>query len=138
MRADEERKSWLRAPRLAWTILAAAAWTALVWVNRIGLITTTEAENLWAVARIAGSLGSGAALVVVAWRLYRSGHLRRIDKAVLAGFFVWTATVWVPSLVSVLPGAYSTPFKLVHAFLAATSLLWAGTLVRAVYPGTLD
>ncbi len=103
----------------------------MVWGNRIGLITSAEAENAWAVARIIGSLGFVALLGGVAWRVRRSDAVRSADRIVLAGFMVWNLAVWVPSLISVLPGDFSLPFKIVHAALASGSLFFGTVLVTA-------
>ena len=123
--------SWILPPRLFWTATAAAGWTAVVWGNRIGLITSAEAENAWAVARIAGSLAFVALLGAIAWRVRFSGVVKSLDQIVLVAFLVWNLAVWVPSLISVLPGDFSLPFKIVHVILATGSLAFGAVLFRA-------
>lgn len=125
-------KAWLKPPTLVWTVLGTAAWTLVVWGNRIGLLTTTEAQNPWAIARVAGSLLTGTLLVSVGWRIRRTRELTTFDRVVLIGHCIWTAAVWVPSLISVLPGGYVLSFKLVHAVLGIVSILLAAILLWAV------
>lgn len=92
--------------------VAIAVWTLLSWGGRIRLLTESEQDiSNW--VRIGGSLFVGA-LAVVALLAFEGD----LEKWILTSFAVWSAVLWVRSLISVWAGSESIAFKLVHTVLA--------------------
>ena len=102
-------------------MLAAAivVWTAIAWGGRIGLLT--GGENLWAWARIAGSIA--IALIAGAALVFRLPS--RWRNRTLVVFVAWTIFLWSRSLVVNWIGSGSLSFKLVHTVLGAGFLALA-------------
>lgn len=96
-----------------WLAAGVLSWTGIAWGGRIGLLT--DSEGWTDLLRIGGSLLIGlvtaVALAVPSLRL-RSAPLFYL-------FSIWTAGLWLRSMVVTWTGSGSLPFKLVHTILAA-------------------
>jgi hypothetical protein len=102
--------------------ISIAVWTLIAWGGRIGLLTSDEGVGAW--VRIGGSLLIGffaAATLVIP-------QLASARKPALIVFSVFTAVLWVRSLVVSWGGDGTLPFKLVHTILAV------GFFALAVWP----
>jgi hypothetical protein len=119
------------SPVTAWWPGTAAAWTFIVWGNRIGLLTGEEASNPWTWIRVGGSLAFGVALAVAAVMLWRRRGLGRWMPGLFVGFAVFMVVIWLRSAVGVLSGTESGAFKAVHLVLAVVSIGLGVALVRA-------
>lgn len=92
--------------------ISITAWTLLAWGGRVGLLTSEEGADAW--IRIGGSLLIGlfaAATLVIP-------QLSTARKPALVVFSIFTALVWVRSLIVNWGGDGTLPFKLVHTVLA--------------------
>ncbi len=108
--------SLARRTRLALGL--SALWTLVVWGSRIGLVE--EGASWWSWARIAVSLGFGAALLIV-W-LRPAGIRPALAVAIMMGYAGWMVVVWIPSLVDTLGADEELGFRLVHLALGVISL----------------
>lgn len=95
-----------------------ALWTLVVWGSRIGLVE--DGSSWWSWARIAVSLGFGAALLIV-W-LRPDGIRPALTVAIMAGYAGWMVVVWIPSLIDTLGADEGLGFRLVHLALGIISL----------------
>lgn len=111
-------------------VALAGAWTLLLWVSRVRLITDAELAEWSNLARIGISIAFGAALAVIAV-MWRDGRRNRWAGPAMIGFALWMVVAWGTSLMSVLAGDEDTAFKVVHSLLAIASLT-LGTLVGGV------
>lgn len=88
-------------------------WTVVAWGGRIGLLT--DGEGWFDLLRIGGSLLIG---LVTAIALAISS-LRPRSAPLFYLFSIWTAGLWLRSMVVTWTGSGSLPFQLVHTVLAA-------------------
>lgn len=109
-----------RALRIALAV-AIAVWTLAAWGGRIGLLTGDEGGiGTW--IRIGGSIAIGlfaAATLVVP-------QLEAARKPALIVFSIFTAVIWIRSMIANWTGSGSLPFKLVHTVLAIGFFALAG------------
>jgi len=99
-----------------------AVWTLAVWGGRIGLLTSDEGVSAW--IRIGGSLLVG--LFAAATLLIP--QLEGARRWALIVFSLFTAILWVRSVIVNWAGDGTLPFKLVHTVLAIgffALALWA-------------
>lgn len=96
-------------------------WTLLAWGGRVRLLTDADQGDIGNWVRIGGSLLVGG-MAVAALFLAAGGAW---ERWALALFAVWTAGIWIRSLLTVWTGNQSMAFKLVHTVLAAGFLLLA-------------
>ncbi|MBY5163554.1 hypothetical protein [Salsipaludibacter albus] len=99
--------------------VAVAAWTLVSWGGRIGLLTSAETDDPWALVRIGGSLVVGLATAgLLATRPGRADWLRWL-------FVGWTVALWTRSVVVTWIDPPSLAFALVHTVLGAGWFLLA-------------
>lgn len=100
---------------------AAGIWTLLVWGQRITLLAGAERQDVGSWIRITGSVAFGLILLLLAGLMWGSGSPTQWLAPVSWGFLACTLLVWLPSVISVLPGDGSLAFKAVHMVLAVVS-----------------
>jgi hypothetical protein len=87
-------------------------WTGVAWGGRIGLLTDSEG---WSdILRIGGSLLIGLVTAIA----LAIPSLRPRSTPLFYLFIIWTAGLWLRSMVVTWTGSGSLPFKLVHTVLA--------------------
>lgn len=96
----------------------AAGWTLVVWGTRIPLLEADAAANDW----LRAGLGLLAGLSVGIAALRYASLRERVRAWINVGFAFAMVVLWLPSLLSVWTNDHSLGFRLVHTFLAATSM----------------
>ncbi len=96
-----------------WVAEGILLWTGVAWGGRIGLLT--DGEGWTDLIRIGGSLLLGLATAIA----LAVPSLRFRSAPLFYLFSIWTAVLWLRSMVVTWTGSGSLPFKLVHTVLAA-------------------
>lgn len=96
-----------------WLAAGVLLWTGVAWGGRIGLLT--DAEGWFDLLRIGGSLLIGLVTAIA----LAVPSLRTRAAPLFYLFSIWTAGLWLRSMVVTWTGSGSVPFKLVHTVLAA-------------------
>jgi hypothetical protein len=112
---------------LAWAI---GVWAIIAWGGRVAIvfdIGSAPAERL----RIAGAVVTAAAAVVAL-------AARRWERPVVLVYAGVAAVVWIRSLIVVFSEDRSSAFLVVHALLAAVSLLLATVAAISVWQRRLS
>ncbi|CAN5855839.1 hypothetical protein BH23ACT4_BH23ACT4_03570 [soil metagenome] len=96
-----------------WLAAGVLLWTAVAWGGRIGLLT--DGEGWTDLLRIGGSLLLGLVTAIA----LAVPSLRPRSTPLFYLFAIWTAGLWVRSVVVTWTRSGSLPFRLVHTVLAA-------------------
>ncbi|MEX1091584.1 MAG: hypothetical protein WEF28_00365 [Acidimicrobiia bacterium] len=96
-----------------WLAAGVLLWTGVAWGGRIGLLT--DGDGWSDLLRIGGSLLLGLVTVIA----LAVPSLRSRSAPLFYLFSIWTAGLWLRSMVVNWSGSGSLPFKLVHTVLAA-------------------
>lgn len=96
-----------------WLAAGVLLWTGVGWGGRIGLLT--DGDGWTDVLRIGGSLLVGLVTAIA----LAVPSLRSRSSALFYVFAIWTAGLWLRSMVVTWTGSGTLPFKLVHTVLAA-------------------
>lgn len=105
---------------LGWAI---AAWAAVTWGGRIGLLADFGDLVAWARIAVSVAVAIGAAVALL--------RPSPASRALLWAYAGVTGIVWLTSLVSVWTRSNTVPFRLVHTLLAAVSFVLAFLAGRA-------
>jgi hypothetical protein len=131
--------------RIGRFVLAAAAWTAYVWITRIVNLDEAGAGSPTVWFRIGLSLTFAAALLWIgAACLLDRLSTPRLAGYILLAFGVWMVALWVPEVIERVGAADETvAFRLVHVGLAVISIAlgtvaatWGRRLIRGLIPDT--
>jgi hypothetical protein len=128
--------------RIGWIVLAAAAWTAYVWITRIVNLDDVDAASTVVWIRIGLSLAFALALAVIGVAcLLQRLSVPRLAGYILLAFGVWMVISWVPEVIERVAAAdEDMAFRLVHIALAFVSVglgTVAATLGRKLIRGLI-